>query len=129
MDMLDLNNLAVDVALEWKQTPEYLDVTTKLQALKSHPESSAKIAAFEKAKADYAEAERFGRHHPDHSRYASALIGAKTALYSDPLYREYINSLSAFNKITRQFSEAIEKILDSCLVEVKSQCKTGEKNG
>ncbi len=86
-----------------------------------------KIKAFETAKAKYAQIEKYGKHHPDFKSISNSFIEAKSDLYSDSLYIRYITNLNSFNSLTGKFSQDIENILKTCLVNPNSNCKTGEK--
>ncbi len=127
MDILDLYNLAYDISDEWKQSQEYNAVCESLSKLKSNPDTMIKIKAFETTKAKYAQIEKCGKHHPDFKSISSSFIEAKSDLYSDSLYIQYITNLNEFNSMTGKFSQAIENILKTCLVNQKKNCKTGEK--
>lgn len=129
MDTLDLYNLAYDICDEWKQSPEFVAVSESLNKLKTNPESMNKIMAFEKAKTRYAQVELYGKHHPDFKTITESFIMAKSDLYSDSLYKQYISDLKGFNSMTGTFSQNIENILDTCLVNKKKNCRTGDRNG
>ncbi len=124
MELFELFNLAYDIVDEWKETEAYIAVKEALARLKDDPQGKDEIAMFVRCRDDYRLVEQYGKHVPDANGITERFIRAKDRLFSDPLYLDYMEKLTAFNKLTGQFAGKIESILEELKIgETKKHCR------
>ncbi|MBU1145084.1 MAG: YlbF family regulator [Firmicutes bacterium] len=121
MESYELIDLSYDVLDELKNSKEYLNVTTSLNVLSQ--KAAFLIEEFKKSKAKYNSVTLYGKHHPDSKEVTLNFIQAKTALYQNEYYKDYIKTLNLFNKKLNQFNSKLNEVAKDCFINEKATCE------
>lgn len=82
----------------WQQAGEVLETNDQAQQL---------LAKFNQAKEDFAEAQRFGKYHPDYQQYQRNLAQAKMELDHEPVIVAYKQAQKQLQAVLNQMSIAL----------------------
>ncbi len=74
---------------EIKGTDAYKTMLQKHREIEADEHVQALIASFKKAEANYNEAQKYGKHHPNLKHRKQAFSEAKAELYNHPLVKAY----------------------------------------
>ncbi|MDE7263436.1 MAG: YlbF family regulator [Anaeroplasmataceae bacterium] len=82
--ILDLSEQYANSIIQGPDFQRLLELKSQIQQV-----LVKKIIAFKTAEAKYLEAKDYGKYHPNLEEYQKKFMETKTALYSDPLVKEY----------------------------------------
>ncbi len=99
----------------------------KLQhELKQNSDIKQLIQAFEKAKQEYEDVERYGsKYHPDYKKVSQQLIEAKTNLYQNEIIKELKSCEKEIQLILDEIASYLESIKQIKSVKTKTSCGCG----
>lgn len=123
METYEIINQTLDCIDKIKKNPAYLSLKEKAEAVNDNCKEL--IESFTKARSKYYDVMKYGKHHPDYQRAVTQLTNAKSMLYQNQFYQDYIHELTSFNQELSLFNQALNEVMSACLVDQNKHCVKG----